>query len=120
MGRRLKGFQKIWKSRVPYPVVCCKLKLPNIGMQCFVLEKLVKTKTSNFSSFPLCQCVLLFPFFSFLYYFTQFVFFKPFFNVGCCAFRPANGCSTRRSLVEINFLMFKQLFTSFSIIKYVK
>ena len=37
----------------------------------------------------------------------------------CCVFRPAKGCSARRSLVEINFLTLqlfltlKQLFTVF-------
>ena len=30
----------------------------------------------------------------------------------CCVFRPANGCSARRLLVEIDFLMLKQLFQS--------
>ena len=28
----------------------------------------------------------------------------------CCVFQPANMCSAHRSLVEINFLMLKQLF----------
>ena len=31
-------------------------------------------------------------------------------NTACCVFRPANGCSVRRSLVKINFLPLKQLF----------
>ena len=31
----------------------------------------------------------------------------------CCVFRPAKGCSACRSLVKINFLVLKQLFTSF-------
>ena len=30
----------------------------------------------------------------------------------CCVFRPANRCSACRSLVEIDFLMLKQLFPS--------
>ena len=30
----------------------------------------------------------------------------------CCVFRPANGCSAHRSLVEIDFLTLKQLFPS--------
>ena len=30
----------------------------------------------------------------------------------CCVFQPANGCSACCSLVEINFLMLKQLFLS--------
>ena len=30
----------------------------------------------------------------------------------CCVFRPANGCSACHSLVEIDFLMLKQLFPS--------
>ena len=29
-----------------------------------------------------------------------------------CVFQPANGCSTHRSLVEIDFLMLKQLVPS--------
>ena len=33
-------------------------------------------------------------------------------NPKCCVFRPVNGCSTRRVLVEIMFLMLKQLFPS--------
>ena len=28
----------------------------------------------------------------------------------CCVFRPTNGCSVRRLLVEIKFVMLKQLF----------
>ena len=31
----------------------------------------------------------------------------------CCVFRPMNKCSAHRSLVEINFLMLKQLFALF-------
>ena len=31
---------------------------------------------------------------------------------GCCVFWPANGCSARRLLVKIDFLMLKQLFLS--------
>ena len=31
----------------------------------------------------------------------------------CCVFRPANGCSARCSLVELNFLTLKQLFAYF-------
>ena len=30
----------------------------------------------------------------------------------CFVFQPANGCSTRRSLVKIDFLTLKQLFPS--------
>ena len=30
----------------------------------------------------------------------------------CCIFQPANGCSARHSLVEINFLALKLLFPS--------
>ena len=33
-----------------------------------------------------------------------------FLGVVCCVFWPANRCSTRRSLVKINFFMLKQLF----------
>ena len=33
-----------------------------------------------------------------------------------CVFRPANGCSARRSLVEIKFLTLKQLFAYFLVI----
>ena len=33
-------------------------------------------------------------------------------NKSCCVFPPANKCSARPSLVEINFLMLKQLFPS--------
>ena len=36
---------------------------------------------------------------------------------GCCVFRPANGCSARRSLIEINFLTLKQLFAHFLVNK---
>ena len=40
----------------------------------------------------------------------------PFFHgpqlLMCCAFQPANGCSACRLLVEIDFLMLKQLFPS--------
>ena len=37
---------------------------------------------------------------------------KPDFNQNhdCCVFLPVNGCSARHSLVEIDFLMLKQLF----------
>ena len=35
------------------------------------------------------------------------------YNNVCCVFRPANGCLARSSLVEINFLMLKQLFACF-------
>ena len=35
----------------------------------------------------------------------------------CCVFRPANGCSACRSLIEIIFLTLKQLFTSFLVMK---
>ena len=34
------------------------------------------------------------------------------FTSNCCVFRPANGCSARRSLVKIDFLTLKQLFPS--------
>ena len=33
-------------------------------------------------------------------------------NLYCCVFWPANRCSTHHSLVEIDFLMLKQLFPS--------
>ena len=32
--------------------------------------------------------------------------------IACCVFWPANGCSAHHSLVEIDFLMLKQLFPS--------
>ena len=35
----------------------------------------------------------------------------------CCVFRPVNGCSAHRSLVEINFLTLKQLFAYFLVNK---
>ena len=35
----------------------------------------------------------------------------------CCVFRPANRCSTRHSMVKINFLMLKQLFVYFLVNK---
>ena len=34
------------------------------------------------------------------------------FYLGCCVFRPVNGCSACRLLVKIDFLMLKQLFPS--------
>ena len=34
-----------------------------------------------------------------------------FFCLYCCVFRPANGCSARCLLVEIDFLTLKQLFS---------
>ena len=37
-----------------------------------------------------------------------------------CVFRPANRCSARCSLVEINFLTLKQLFAYFKVIKCIK
>ena len=33
----------------------------------------------------------------------------------CCVFRPANGCSARRSLVEIDSLMLKRILRVFTI-----